>query len=516
MTDPAKILVLCADAADSQLISQWSQAGHLPTLRRLLCDGFVRRVENPTGLYTGAVWPSFYTGVSPARHGRYFFRQLQPGTYKVDSFTAKEVKRAPFWDALGRAGRRVVIIDVPKAPPTTTPNVTQVADWGTHDPEPYGMRCWPESLGDNVLKRFGTEPVGPCDKYCETQDFELLRDRLVQRVAKKEVMLASFLAQGGWDIFIGGFTESHCSGHQLWHLHDPQHPKHDPHLAASLGNPLLDVYKAIDAALGRLIEMAGRNVPVVVYASHGMGAHYDGTYLLDEVLRRLEVAAPRIREWERLRKASVWLRYTVPWGWILPSRLRKLGRGLAENVEESTFVADRRERIFFQVPTNDNCAGIRINLRGREPEGKVAPGAELEALCEALTADLMDLVNLGTGQPAVRAVHRTDDLFAGEYRDDLPDILVQWHRDAPFSGLGSPKVGKIYGSYSGPRTGDHRPDGLLIVHAPGGRGDHSSHAVSVMDIAPTLAAALGVALEDVDGRVIPELAGLLVAEAAVR
>ena len=503
MAHLTKILLLCVDAADADLIETWSEAGYLPTWQSLRHQGFVATLENAPGLYSGAVWPSFYTSLWPGRHGRYFFRQIVTGSYKIAPFTANDVKREPFWNAVSRAGRRIAVIDVPKSPLTTSPNVLQIADWGTHDRDYDDTHCSPDVLLSELTARFGTDPVGTCDFYDhDLEGMRRLRDRLIERIQKKEAMLADFLRQSGWDLFIGAFSESHCAGHQFWHIHDATHPKHDPDQLAALGDPLLDVYRAIDGALGRLIRIVGDDVHVLVYASHGMAAHYDGTFLLDEVLRRLDGMAPAFEH--RAVQAL------VPLWRMLPQRWRTAVRGLVTVVDESTRLSDRRRRTCFVVPTNDNCAGIRVNLRGREPQGRVSAGDDYDAFCRGLVAELKELVNVQTGRSAVRAVHRTDRIFPGEYCDDLPDILVQWHRDTPFSGLSSPKVGKVLGTYSGCRTGDHRPGGLLVACGPGLQASKSAVRASVVDIAPTISSALGVALEDVDGRPIQAITDALV------
>jgi predicted AlkP superfamily phosphohydrolase/phosphomutase len=169
----------------------------------------------------------------------------------------------------------------------------------------------------------------------------------------------------------------------------------------------------------------------------------------------------------------------------------------------------------FQVPTNEHASAVRVNLRGREPKGRIAPGAEYQAFCEILTADLLDLVNLDTGKPAVRAVLQTDREYPGERLDDLPDLLVIWNREAPIEGLGSSKVGEVRGVLPGFRTGDHTREAILIARGPGIESGQSTTAISLVDIAPTVAAAVGVSLNDVDGRPAPKLAGLMPVSQAV-
>jgi predicted AlkP superfamily phosphohydrolase/phosphomutase len=66
----ARVLFLAADAMDKDLVLRWAEDGTLPTFRRLLSTAAWGNTENPPGLFVGAVWPSFWTSVSPARHAR--------------------------------------------------------------------------------------------------------------------------------------------------------------------------------------------------------------------------------------------------------------------------------------------------------------------------------------------------------------------------------------------------------------------------------------------------------------
>ena len=61
-------------------------------------------------------------------------------------------------------------------------------------------------------------------------------------------------------------------------------------------------------------------------------------------------------------------------------------------------------------------------------------------------------------------------------------------------------IGRIEQRSVGNRTGDHRGDGALFLRGPGIPAGARERPVAVTDIAPTLAALLGVALHDVDGR----------------
>ena len=101
---------------------------------------------------------------------------------------------------------------------------------------------------------------------------------------------------------------------------------------------------------------------------------------------------------------------------------------------------------------------------------------------------------------------RSADLFTGENINYLPDLLVEWNRSAPVSEVYSPMTGLIRGEYKKCRTGDHTSKGLFFISGPGVMPGQVRHEVSVMDLAPTIAALAGVELVDVDGRSIgPEI-----------
>lgn len=160
-------------------------------------------------------------------------------------------------------------------------------------------------------------------------------------------------------------------------------------------------------------------------------------------------------------------------------------------------------------------SGIRVNLRGREPNGVVGPGAELEAFETALAADLLAITDERTGGPLVRRVLRTRDLYSGEHLDILPDLLVEWDPTAPTGnsqlrgGAGavvrarSPKIGGVEGTNRYGRTGEHRKEGIFVAAGPGIAPGTLPETLSTMDLGPTLAALVGVRLEGVDGVAVP-------------
>jgi predicted AlkP superfamily phosphohydrolase/phosphomutase len=461
----------------------------MPALRSLLERGRSVEVDSPYGLFVGAVWPTFQTGVNAGRHGRYCFGQLAPGTYQVRR-TAGGYPQRPFWSAINEAGRRVAVIDVPHSPwPEPDFHGIQIVDWIRHDPN-LGLFTSPPMLADELVTRFAARDL--CDDYARRGAYGRLRGDLLDGVASKAELCESYLTDGGWDLFLVVFSPSHCVGHHFWALHDPDHPRHDPAAANALGDPIVDVYQAEDAALGRLLDVVGDHTIVLLLLSHGMGPHYDATFFLGQMLRRIAKRSSISRAAlarERARRAA--------------GRLTRRARGRDPGAF-MRYVDGGRP--FFTVPNNEVYGGIRINLRGREPAGQVRPGRDFDDVCDLLESELATWTNVETGEPLVQRVVRIEECYAGPERAKLPDLLVEWNRSAPIRAIGSPRYGGIE-EKPGFRTGDHVPGGLLVAAGPGIQPGRAPAAISMVDLAPTIAAAVDVDLPDVDGTAHPELIG---------
>src|SRR5688572_17933826 len=439
-----RILFLGVDAMDKDLVLQWAGDGTLPSFRRLLERGAWGVIDNPPGLYVGAVWPSFWTSVSPARHARYCYEQLRPGTYEFARIRPTDTRTQPFWNDLSRAGRRLAVLDVPKTFVSEGLNGVHVVDWGTHDPDYDGPLTWPPSLAADLVAKYGRDQVGNCNAHGKSGEYATLRDQLVARIACRKQLILDTIAAEDWDAVLAVFSETHCIGHQCWHVHDPAHAQHDRDLAARIGDPLRDVYIAIDAAIGEIIDQAGAG-DVIVLGSHGMRSHYDASFMLDQMLRRIETPkrAPARPGASNTIATRVWM--------LTPRPIRNLLRPLKEPVKARVDPDALSARHYFAIPNNDAYGAIRLNLAGREPAGKVRRD-EFGDVCKALERDLLAFTNMETGAPVVRRVWRVDEVYSGPNIDHLPDLIVEWNRDAPISRVHSEKTGEVRGTYQKCRT----------------------------------------------------------------
>src|ERR1041384_7293973 len=160
---------------------------------------------------------------------------------------------------------------------------------------------------------------------------------------------------------------------------------------------------------------------------------------------------------------------------------------------------------FFMTPNNSVYGGIRINLAGREQSGRVRSGPEFDDFCQFIRRELLGLINVDTGEPAVRSVERTEAYYDRAPDDELPDLFVDWNRNGPIETVWSPRIGFVHAPYLHWRTGDHRLNGFLFASGPGIRPRTDLGQIANGDLCPTICAMLGHRLDGVDGRPVPAL-----------
>ena len=453
---PTRVLLIGFDGIEPTLVREWINDGKLPTFQRLFADSMTVPLESPWGLGSGAMWPSISTSLNPGNNGMYFFRHLVPGTYRTAPADETQTTGVSFWEAAGNSGKRVVILDVPKARRPNSLNGLMVCDWLGHGEIYSEPVSFPAGFIDDVISRYGQNPTGPCDITGRTQaEYLEFIAGLKQRVQMKKSLTLDLLTTESWDLFVTNFGESHCVGHHCWHLHDPSHVDHDPATVKLTGDPILDVYVALDSALAEIVDASPDDAEIMILLGPGMGPNYNGERGLEEILRYLDnVPAPAARKGLNFLK-PLWRR--------LPTKLRRRLSRVAERVDESSVEADRAARRFFAIPGNHSHAAIRINLKGRDPAGLVEPGEEYDAVCADLTSALKELVNLDTGKPVFTEIRRAVDSFHGSRADILPDLMAAWDRSAPITRIFSDRIGTVETEYREFRSGDHTMNCELMV-----------------------------------------------------
>jgi predicted AlkP superfamily phosphohydrolase/phosphomutase len=197
--------------------------------------------------------------------------------------------------------------------------------------------------------------------------------------------------------------------------------------------------------------------------------------LVDEVVRRLD--ASRERQGSRVRR------------WFDGFLTRDGARGEVGG------------RNAFAVHTDSVASAIRVNLIGRDPQGRVRADA-LDEYRDFLAAGFAALTDPATGRRLVSEVVRVAERYRGP-RAPFADLLVVWNAAAPIAAVASPAIGVVHGVPPGHPIGNHRPGGWFVAAGPGIAPAMASAPMAIVDFAPTVAALLGVDLGDCAGSAPP-------------
>lgn len=164
-----------------------------------------------------------------------------------------------------------------------------------------------------------------------------------------------------------------------------------------------------------------------------------------------------------------------------------------------------------RVYSGEHPATLRINLKGREPQGNVASGKEKEELCNRLIEDLEELKIPATGERLVEKVYRREDLYHGPCTDISPDLYIVT-RDFSHQVRGGPYPGGL--GYNGIIVeknhreffvnGVHRMNGVFMAHGTDIiSGVSFPQHFSIMDLFPSILYSLGLEIpKGLDGKIL--------------
>jgi predicted AlkP superfamily phosphohydrolase/phosphomutase len=513
-----KVLVLGLDGATWDVLAPLAADGTMPCLRGLLERGVVADLASLIPPVTATSWSSFVTGLNPGKHGVFEFLLRRKGlsraaVSKRNPFGEVPVNSTlrdglPIWDLAGRAGLKSVVIGVPITYPPAEINGLLIGDFLT----PYGKRdfTWPPSLLGDLEARFGPYKLYHREVYSRRGIGRVI-DELFDVLDFNIKVTRHLLKEADWNLFISHFWGTDRVQHELWHVLDPTHPRHDAGEARRHGPRIKEFYSRLDRGLADIIADAG-DCELVVVSDHGFGPIH--TYLAFNVWLANHGYLRLKRGPGTLARRAAYRAGLTP---VLFYRM-SMALGLARLRLSGGFHSRQRmqmllNRFFLSLDDVDwsrtkayskgNYGQIYVNLRGREPWGSVSPGDEYRRVRESIRADLMATTDPRTGGRMFDRVDFREEIYQGPYVDEAPDILFL-PADMRYKALGT--LDFTSNSFAFPvygNSGDHRLDGIFLALGPGFRRATRMGRLSIIDVAPTLAYLLGLEVpRQMDGKVM--------------
>jgi predicted AlkP superfamily phosphohydrolase/phosphomutase len=278
-----------------------------------------------------------------------------------------------------------------------------------------------------------------------------------------------------WDLMVGVIESTDRVQHMMWRLIDPQHPLYDAALAATFGDSIERVYRHADDFVGEVVRRVGPGVPVMIVSDHGF------------------------HSWRKAVNLDTWL---VQNGYMTLKGQQAGDKKLADLFGGGTFwenVDWSRTRAYAM-----GIGQIYFNLRGRESQGIVSPGAEASALADELSKKLLTLTDPDDGTPIVRAVYKRDDVYSGPFLGNAAELQVgmnDGYRVSWQTTLGGSPPGIVYKNdrkWSADHGGyDYAiTSGIIVSTRP-----LLDNAPRIIDVAPTVLKYFGLTIpKDIDGK----------------
>ena len=489
------IAILQFDGASRIHLERMLVAGHLPGLARLRSRGNWLELSTPAVHFEGAAAYSLSTGVDLGGHGLYYPWLWSAAEQRVRFYDDVSAPEA-VWERIGRAGRRSLVIDPYEMRAPETMQGIFLTGWQFKNRVVLRTRSVPRSMQRKLEREFGRPPVGE-EVYGrpETPSLLRLKNSLAAAPRRGADVIETILKREPFDLVWISLSAAHLGGHRFY---DIAQFSEELELARhrELDTALLDIYRAVDDALARIVAVLPNGTDVIVMSPTGMGPNNSRSHLLPAMLeavltdrdphKSLHHAAPGSSLW-RIRSAVP----TSVRAWIAQMIPDRLALELAARLELRGVQWDRTKA--FTMPSDD-AGYLRLNLRGRERDGIVEP-KEVEPLLEKITNGLLTFQN-NDGSQAIRQIWRLSELgYPGSCHDQLPDLVIQWNERPvmPLIGIRSIQFGEIPSPGWGTgRTGCHTGEAWALV-IPGGSQLRTPITVPhIVDIAPTICTVLGV------------------------
>lgn len=259
-------------------------------------------------------------------------------------------------------------------------------------------------------------------------------------------------------LFFFYFSSLDLNAHMLWRLTDPQHPGYDAAVAAQYGTALEEFYEQIDQVLGEVLPKVDENTTLLVLSDHGF-APYRHSFNLNT--------------------------------WLLNNGYITLKDGTSGDATEPFAGVDWGRTRAYGLGLN----GLYLNLKGREREGIVEPGARADALLREIRQKLLEVRDPKGNAPVITRIDLASEVYQGPYAHSGPDALVGYNRGyrAGWKTILGAFPPDVLEDNTNPWSGDHCMDYTLVPGVLLSNRKIDSEAPALTDIAPTILAEFGIA-----------------------
>ncbi|MGH9435714.1 MAG: alkaline phosphatase family protein [Terriglobia bacterium] len=200
-------------------------------------------------------------------------------------------------------------------------------------------------------------------------------------------------------LLVSIFTSTDSVSHMFYRLIDPKSPRYDPVEARKYGDAILLTYEHMDQVVGRVERAMEPGATLIIVSDHGFHSFRRGfntnTWLVNNGYMVLRSSGARGQTYKLGDLAGGGDFFpNVDW-----ARTRAYALGLGQ---------------------------IYLNLRGREGDGIVNPGAQANQLVEEIRAKLLAYRDPQTNAPVLEDVYPGKEIFHGAFSAGAPDLQLDF------------------------------------------------------------------------------------------
>ena len=505
-TPRKRVIFAGIDGATWDIINPMIAEGKLPNLAAMVESGCTGPLTSTVPPNSSLAWTSFMTGVHPGKHGIFFFREQRHGSYQRPVVSMDSVQVPSVFKLADEAGKKVCSVTVPLTfPVEKLDNGAMIG--GLLTPDRHSDFIHPPELRQELEQAIGDVPADNEPEMLFHSANEGAAVKSLYHVIEQITRMGEHLLdKHDPDFFCLVYRQVDLTSHQAWCYQDPEWQKANPGKWEARKDLLAEVYTAVDAAFGRLREKALAMDGDVVFGTcsdHGFGRityrYYMNKWLLDNGYLVLKSSAGAMKR--KLWMQKKWNGFLRRTGILrkLTEKGRKLSKGQEATIME--MIDWSKTRAYSSFSGGEDI--VLINLKGREPEGIVEPGAEYEALREEIIEKVVQM-KAADGAKIIARAFKREDLWEGEQLHVAPDIQCVT-KETACNMSPHPLHSVVAEPAVEGRPAMHRTQGVYGWEGAGIKKGERVTGPQIADMASTMLHLLGLPVEDyMDGSVMED------------
>ncbi|MCJ7582162.1 MAG: alkaline phosphatase family protein [Candidatus Aminicenantes bacterium] len=253
----------------------------------------------------------------------------------------------------------------------------------------------PESYVKELGKKFGSfhtkgfpaESAGLDSGIIDESEFLALEDVILK---ERKEMFDYELSRFDSGLLFYYVSSTDERQHMFWRLIDKQHPMYDPKLAEEYGNTIENIYIEADKFLDKALQKTDKDTVLMVMSDHGFTS------------------------FRRSFNLNTWLKENGYHSLVNPWK-----PGI-EGFDNTNW--ERTQAYALGINS------LYINQRGREAEGIVNRGAEMDNLIYEIARKLEEFTDPETGERPVLKAYLSKEIYQGPYVNNAPDLIIGYNR----------------------------------------------------------------------------------------